>query len=82
LTRAFFNVTIQVIKYPSIHSPILLAGKCPASPALEGGVKGYNIKEKYLTGKLRRLGRELHLFALGFSFLVNKGGKYVSAKIN
>jgi hypothetical protein len=33
-----------------------LTGKCPVSPALEGGVKGHNIK-KYLTGKLRPLGR-------------------------
>jgi hypothetical protein len=29
-----------------------LTGKCPASPALEGGGKGHTIKEKYLTGKL------------------------------
>ena len=36
---------------------ICLPGKCPASPALEGGVKGYNTKEKYLTGKPRPLGR-------------------------
>jgi len=28
-----------------------LAGKCPVSPALEVGVKGHNIKGKYLTGK-------------------------------
>jgi len=32
-------------------------GKCPVSPALEGGVKGHNIKGKYLTGKPRPLGR-------------------------
>jgi hypothetical protein len=40
----------------------LLTGKCPASPALQGGVKsirpdhgGHNMKEKYLTGKPRPL---------------------------
>ena len=32
-------------------------GKCPVSPALEGGVKGHNIKGRYLTGKPRPLGR-------------------------
>jgi hypothetical protein len=30
---------------------------CPASPVLQDGVKGHNMKEKYLTGKPRRLGR-------------------------
>ena len=35
----------------------MLTGKCPVSPALEGGVKGHKIKGKYLTGKLRPLGR-------------------------
>ena len=39
----------------------VLTGKCPVSPALEGGVKGHNIKGKYLTGKPRPLGR-------GFTF--------------
>jgi hypothetical protein len=34
-----------------------VTGKCPASPALAGGVKGHNIKGKYLTGKPRPLGR-------------------------
>jgi len=44
-----------------------LAGKCPVSSALEGGVpfngclpagrKGHNIEGKYLTGKPRPLGR-------------------------
>jgi hypothetical protein len=34
-----------------------LTGKCPVSPALEGGVKGHNIKGRYLTGKPRPLGR-------------------------
>ena len=29
----------------------VLTGKYPVSPALEGGVKGHNIKGKYLTGK-------------------------------
>ena len=29
----------------------------PLDPALEGGVKGHNIKENYLTGKSRPLGR-------------------------
>ena len=35
----------------------VLTGKCPVSPALEGGVKGHNIEGKYLTGKPRPLGR-------------------------
>ena len=35
----------------------MLTGKCLVSLALEGGVKGHNIEEKYLTGKPRRLGR-------------------------
>jgi hypothetical protein len=35
----------------------MLTGKCPVSPALEGEVKGHKIKGKYLTGKLRPLGR-------------------------
>ena len=30
-----------------------MAGTCPASPALQDGVKGHNIKEDYLTGKPR-----------------------------
>ena len=41
-----------------IDDPLSLAGKYPASPALEGGVKGYTIKRKYLTGKPRPSGRE------------------------
>jgi len=40
-----------------------LTGKCPASPALEGGGKGHTIKEKYLTGKPRPLGRGASLQA-------------------
>ncbi|MBP1696446.1 MAG: hypothetical protein H6Q41_1634 [Deltaproteobacteria bacterium] len=39
-----------------------LTGKCPVSPALEGGVKGHNIEGKYLTGKPRPLGRGASLF--------------------
>jgi hypothetical protein len=34
-----------------------LAGKCPVSPALEGGVKGHNIKGKYFIGKPHPIGR-------------------------
>ncbi len=33
-----------------------LTGKCPVSPALEGGVKGRDTKGGYLTGKPRPLG--------------------------
>jgi hypothetical protein len=32
-----------------------LPGKCPVGSALKGGVKGHNIKGKYLTGKLHAL---------------------------
>jgi hypothetical protein len=45
----------------SIHKQPL-TGKCPVSPALEGGVKGHNIKGKHLTGKPRPLGRGASLF--------------------
>jgi len=38
-----------------------LTGKCPVSPALEGGVKGHNIEGKYLTGKPSPLGRAASL---------------------
>jgi len=41
----------------AIDDRLALAGKCPASPALEGGVKGHTIKRKYLTGKPRPLVR-------------------------
>jgi len=34
-----------------------LTGTCPASPALQAGVKGHNVKGNYLTGKPRPLGR-------------------------
>jgi len=37
-----------------------LAGKCPASPILEGGVEGHNIKGNDPTGKPRLQGVELH----------------------
>jgi hypothetical protein len=30
---------------------VFLTGKCPASPALQGRVKGRNLKRNYLTGK-------------------------------
>jgi hypothetical protein len=40
----------------------VLTGKCPVSPALEGGVKGHNIKGKYLTGKPRPSGRGASVF--------------------
>ena len=36
---------------------LLLTGMYPANPALEGGVKGDNIKGNHLTGKPRPLGR-------------------------
>ncbi len=36
---------------------ITLTGKCPASPALQDGAKGHNIRGNYLTGKPRPLGR-------------------------
>jgi hypothetical protein len=36
--------------------PLSLTGEYPAIPALQGGVKGYNIK-KHHAGKLRPLGR-------------------------
>jgi hypothetical protein len=39
----------------------ILTGKCPVSPALEGGVKGHNIKGKYHTGESRPLGRGVSL---------------------
>ena len=39
------------------YAVLPLTGKCPVSPALEDGVKGRNIKGKYLTGKPRPLGR-------------------------
>jgi hypothetical protein len=35
----------------------LLGRQVPLSSALEGGVKGHNIKGRYLTGKPRALGR-------------------------
>ena len=41
-----------------------LTGMCPASPALEGGVKGHNIKGNDLTGKPRPLGRGASLILL------------------
>src|SRR4030042_7008111 len=41
----------------AIDISLSLTGKCPVSPVLEGGVKGHNIKGKYLTGKPRPLGR-------------------------
>jgi hypothetical protein len=40
-----------------------LAGKCPISPALEGEVKGHNIKGMYLTGKPRPSGRGASLLS-------------------
>jgi hypothetical protein len=36
---------------------VFLTGKCPASAALQGRVKGRNLKRNYLTGKRRPLGR-------------------------
>jgi len=33
--------------------------KVPLGPTLQDGAKGHNMKEKYLTGKPRPLGREL-----------------------
>jgi hypothetical protein len=36
------------------------AGKCPVNPALKGGVKGYNIKGSYHTGKPHPLGVPSH----------------------
>ena len=42
-----------------------VTGACPASPALQDGVKGHNIKGDYLTGKPRPLGRGASF--LGFS---------------
>ena len=33
-----------------------LTGKCPVNAALEGGIKGHNIKGNYFTGKPRPLG--------------------------
>ena len=39
-----------------------LAGKCPASPALQDGAKGHNMKEKYLTGKPRAQRGELQSY--------------------
>jgi len=40
-----------------------LTGRCPVSPALEGGVKGHNIERKYLTGKPCPLGRGASLLS-------------------
>jgi hypothetical protein len=37
--------------------PVVWAGKCPASPVPQDGVKGHNMKGNYLTGKPRPLGR-------------------------
>jgi hypothetical protein len=48
----------------AIDDHLSLAGKYPASPALEGGVKGYTIKRKYLTGKPRPSGREASFRAI------------------
>ena len=42
--------------YPS-NFMAFLTGKCPVIPALEGGVKGHNIRGKYHTGEPRPLGR-------------------------
>ena len=51
----FFTVgRVQMCLFPDL---LQLTGKCPVSPALEGGVKGHNIKGKYLTGKPCPLGR-------------------------
>jgi hypothetical protein len=45
---------------PSVTARHTLTGKCPANSALEGGVKGHNIKGKYHTGKPRAVRGELH----------------------
>jgi len=41
-----------------------LTGMCPASPALESGVKGHNIKANDLTGNPHPLGRGASLIPL------------------
>jgi hypothetical protein len=46
-------------------------GKCPVSPALEGGIKGHNIKGKYLAGKPRPLGRGASLSGYIFKQINN-----------
>jgi len=43
---------------------VLIAGKCPASPTLQAGVKGHPIKEDYLSGKPRPSGQGASLIPL------------------
>jgi len=47
----------------------VLTGECPVSPALDGGVKGHNIRGKYLTGKPRSLGRGASTLKFEFALL-------------
>jgi hypothetical protein len=47
----------------------VLTGECPVSPALDGGVKGHNIRGKYLTGKPRSLGRGASILKFEFALL-------------
>jgi len=51
--QALFSTDFSALGNLSVTAQHTLTGKCPVSLALEGEVKGHNIKGKYLTGKPR-----------------------------